>query len=373
MKLKKIKLDHKIKKPVLSLGSQRKNTLCFAQGYIAYLSPEHPDLNNPQDFFSFQNDFKYLLRKKPRIIAYDLHPEYQSTKYIFYLKPNTYHLEPIQHHHAHIVSCMAENSLKNQKVIGVAFDGAGLGIDNHFWGGEFFICDYQNYQRMAHLREIPLIGAEQAIMEPWRVAATWLYLIYGDKFLNLKIDLVKRIKRKNWGVLKEMYLSGFNSPLTSSAGRLFDAAASLIFNLPKVNIEAELAIRLENAARDYRLKKKGYKFSFYNNKGFYIIDPIPLFRELVSDLKAKEDNSKMAYRFHLTMAQMIRRAVVTLRHKTKINQVVLSGGVFQNNLLLKLTLDLLYKERFWVLCHRKLSCNDSSISLGQAIIANSRR
>jgi hydrogenase maturation protein HypF len=373
MKLKKIKLDHKIKKPVLSLGSQRKNTLCFAQGDIAYLTGEHPDLNNPQDFFSFQNDLEYLLRKKPRIIAYDLHPEYQSTKYIFCLNPDTYQLEPIQHHHAHIVSCMAENNLKNQKVIGVAFDGAGLGIDNHFWGGEFLICDYQNYQRMAYLREIPLIGAGQAILEPWRVAASWLYLIYGDKFLNLKIDLVKRVKRKNWKVLKEMYLSGLNSPFSSSIGRLFDAAASLIFNLPKVDIEAELAIRLEAAARDYRSKEKGYKFSFYNNKGFYIIDPLPLFRELVSDLKAREDSSKMAYRFHLTVAEMIRKSVVTLRHKTKISQVVLSGGVFQNNLLLKLTLDLLYKEHFRVLRHHNLSCNDSAISLGQAVIANSRR
>jgi len=372
MKLKKIKLCRKIKSPVLSLGPQRKNTLCFARGHFAYLSPEHRDLNHPQDFSSFQNDLKCLIKKNPRIIAYDLHPEYQSTKYISRLKPHTYILEPIQHHHAHIVSCMAENSLQNQKVIGVAFDGTGLGSDNHFFGGEFFICDYQGYQRFAHLREIPLLGAEKAISEPWRVAAAWLYQTYKDKFLDLKIDLVKKIDLRNWRVLKEMYLADFNSPLTSSAGRLFDAAASLIFNVPKVNMEAGLAMRLEYTAENYRSTGKGYKFGIYKKKDVYIIDPQPLFRELVTDLLSKENISKMACRFHLAVAEMIKEVAVILRDKTKINQVVLSGGVFQNNLLLQLSLDLLYKERFEVFCHRNLACNDSAISLGQAVIADSR-
>jgi len=370
MKLKKVKLPFKIKKSILALGPQTKNSVCFAEGRFAFLSPVYPDLNNPADYLSFEKAVKYFLKNNPRIIAYDLHPEYQSTKYILNLTPNTYHLSPIQHHHAHIASCMADNGLKNQGVIGIAFDGTGLGSDHNLWGAEFFICNYRDFKRAGHLKEIPLLGSKKAILEPVRLVLAWLYLIYKDKFLDLKPDLVKKTDRKEWRALKNIYLSGFNSPLASSMGRLFDAAGSLVLGKRKVNFEAELAIELEKIAIRYTLYAIRYNFNIIKAKGRYIIDPIPLFKEIISDLKSGEPREKIAYRFHLTIAQMIRKTCLLLRKGNKINTVVLSGGVFQNNLLLSLTLDLLYKEDFKVFTHKNLSCNDSGISLGQVAVSN---
>ena len=328
----------------------------------------HADLSNPQYFLNFQKAAKHFLKKNPKIIAYDLHPEYQSTKFAQNLNAKRYTLYAIQHHHAHIASCMIENGLNNQKVIGVAFDGTGFGINNTLWGAEFLICDYKRFIRRAHLKEIPLLGGQMAILEPARLAAAWLYLIYKDKFL----DLVKGIDKNKWRVLKKMYLSGFNSPLVSSMGRLFDAVASLILEKPTANFEAELAIELEKLAARYGLVATGYKFNIVKNKDTYILDPRPIFKAIILDLKNKTQKEKIAYRFHLAIAEMIRKACLILRKETNINKVVLSGGVFQNNLLLRLCKDLLYKEGFNVFTHRELSCSDSSISLGQAIIANFR-
>jgi hydrogenase maturation protein HypF len=370
MKLNKIKLPFKIKKSILALGPQTKNTVCFGEGNFAYLGPLHPDLSNPRDFLSFEKTVKYFLKKHPKIIAYDLHSEYQSTKYALNLTPNIHHLIPIQHHHAHIASCMAENNLGNEIVIGVAFDGTGLGSDNHLWGAEFLVCNYRDFKRTGHLKEIPLLGGERAILEPARIATAWLYLIYKDKFLNLNFDWVKKTDKKKWRVLKNMYLSGFNSPLASSMGRLFDAVGSLVLGKAKVNFEAELAMELEKIATSYKWQAASYKFKIIKQKDGYILDPLLIFKEIMGDLKAKEPKEKIAYRFHLTIAQMVRRMCLVLRKENKINKVVLSGGVFQNNLLLCLALDLLYKEDFKVFTHKELSCNDSGISLGQVAVAN---
>jgi hydrogenase maturation protein HypF len=370
MELKKIKLPFKIKKSILALGSQTKNTVCFAQGNFAYLSPLHPDLSTPKGFSNFERIVKYFLKKRPKIIAYDLHLEYQSTKYALNLKPDTYHLIPIQHHHAHIASCMLENGLTNQRVIGAVFDGTGLGDNNRLWGAEFLRCDYKDFKRAAHLKEIPLLGSERAILEPVRIVFAWLYSIYKDKFFNLDLDLVKKMDKKKWRVLKNMYLSGFNSPLASSMGRLFDAVGSLVLGKSKVTWEAELAIELEKIAKDYKRQATSYKFKIIKDKDGYILDPLLMFKEIMGDLKDKEPQEKIAYRFHLTVAEMIRKMCSALRKENKINKVVLSGGVFQNNLLLRLTLDLLYKEVFRVFTHKKISCNDFGISLGQVAVAN---
>jgi hydrogenase maturation protein HypF len=265
---------------------------------------------------------------------------------------------------------MAENGLKNQEVIGVAFDGTGLGGDNHLWGAEFFICNYKDFERKAHLREIPLLGQERAILEPLRLVMVWLYLLYRDKFFNLKLDLLKKMDKNKWQVLKNMYLSGFNSPLASSMGRLFDAVGSLVLGKDKVIQEAELAIQLERLAKSYKLQSASYKFKIIKDGNNYILDPLPMFKEIITDLKSRELKEKIAYRFDLTVAQMIKGVCLILRKENKINKVVLSGGVFQNNLLLGLTLDLLYKEIFHVFIHKDLSCNDSGISLGQVAIAS---
>ncbi len=366
MKITRIKLPFKIKKPVLALGPQVKNRVCFIKGSFAYISPLYPDLSNLKDFLAFQSGVKYFLKKKPEIIACDLHPEYESTKYVRRISLPVY---PVQHHHAHIVSCMAENRLDNEKVIGIAFDGTGLGSDNNLWGGEFLICDYKDFQRSAHLRGVPLLGGEKAILEPARVAAAWLYSLYKDKFMDLKLDWAKKIDRKNWPVFKNMYLTGFNSPLASSMGRLFDAAASLVLAKTKAHFEAELAIGLEKIAKNYVSHASAYKFVINKSEAGYLIDPAPVFRGIVSDLKSGQKKERIAYRFHLTVAQIILKTSLILRRQTHIEKIVLSGGVFQNNLLLCMALDLLYKEGFKVYKHEVLPCNDACIGLGQAVIA----
>ena len=397
MEFKKIKLPFRVKQPILALGSQAKNTVCFLENNLALLSPMHQDLNNPADYLKFEETVNYFLKKRPRIIAYDLHPEYQSTKYAqqlslpvrqatavpacpagrsYPLPVGRQKLSAVQHHHAHIASCMIENGLKNQKVIGVAFDGTGLGFDNTLWGAEFLICNYKNFQRMAHLKEIPLLGGEKAILEPWRLAAAWLYSTYKGRFLNLDIGFIMKLDKNKWQVLEKMYLSGLNAPLASSMGRLFDAVATLTLERYKANFEAELAIELEKSAISYSLPAClpagaiSYKFKMIKDKDTYIIDPALMFKEIVADLKAKEPKKKIAFRFHLTVAGMIKNVCLNLRRETKINKIVLSGGVFQNKLLLSLSLYSLTQENFNLFTHKNLSCNDSSISLGQAAIAN---
>lgn len=369
MRLVKIKLPFKLRKSVLALGPQGKNSVCFAKGSLAYLSPVHNNLSDPEDYSAFTKSVKYFLKKGPKIIAYDLHPEYQSSKFAAHLSPVTCHLSPIQHHHAHIASCMAENGLKNKKVIGVAFDGTGLGADDALWGAEFLICDYKNFTRVAHLKEIPLLGGERAIREPWRLAAAWLYLTYKEKFLSLKINFVKNMDKDKWRILEKMYKIRLNSPLASSMGRLFDAVGALILEKKNTASEAELAVELEKLAAGCRPEATGYRFRLVKNKHGYILDPTCMFKQIVSDLKNNEPKSKIAYQFHLTVAEMIRKTCIALKKKSKINQVVLSGGVFQNKLLLRMALDLLCKEGLRAFTHQVLSANDSGISLGQAVIA----
>lgn len=381
----KIQLPFKIKKPVLAFGSHTKNTVCFAEGNFAYISPIHGDLSNLEDYKGFEKEIRNLLKKRPKVIAYDLHPEYQSTRYALNLSAcrqaastsGGYMLCVTQHHHAHITSCMAENGLKDQKVIGVAFDGTGLGVDGSLWGGEFLVCDYRHFKRAAHLRQIPLVGASEAIRQPWRLAVIWLYLLYKDDFLRLKIDFVRGLDRQKWKIVKSMYLADFNSLPSSSAGRIFDAAASLILAKYRANFEAQLACMLEKTAMGYKASGsqgspstlRYYKFDIRKNNNTYMVDPLPVFKAMVTELKIKEAKEKIAYRFHMSMAEMILKTCNLLRKREKINKVIFSGGVFQNKLLLNPALDLLYKKGFMVFAHKRLSCSDSGISLGQAMIA----
>lgn len=376
MEFKTIRLKRKFKKTILALGSHAKNTVCLIKRDIVYLSQGHLDLSNPLGLSRFDRIVKYFLKERPKVIAYDLHPEYQSTKYAVSLAPR-YRIFATQHHHAHIASCMAENGMPNQQVIGVAFDGTGLGTNNEIWGAEFLICDYKCFQRVAHLKEIPLLGAEAAIRQPWRVAAWYLYSAYKDRFLNLDISFVKKINKVKWRVLKNMYLSNFNSPLASSMGRLFDGVSALVLGKLEANFEAELPVELEKLAGEFKPGHLGskkaplsYSFKIRHNKGAYIIDAVPIFKDIVNELKARAPKEEIAYRFNFTVSEMINRMCLVLRKKYRLKKVVLSGGVFQNALLLRLSRDLLFKNGFKVYSHIQLSAGDSGISLGEAFIAN---
>ncbi|MFA5356328.1 MAG: hypothetical protein WC301_02845 [Candidatus Omnitrophota bacterium] len=370
MEFDKIKLPFLIKKPILALGPQIKNRVCFAKGRFAHISALNPDLSHAEDHSNFEKAAGFFLKSKPAIIAYDLHPEYHSTKYALGLGDEYYTLYPVQHHHAHIASCMVENCLGNEKVIGVAFDGTGFGEDSHLWGAEFLVCDYGSFRRAASLKEIPLLGGEMAIREPARVLAAWLFSMGKSSFLNNRI---KGLGKNKLRVLKNMYLTGFNSPLSSSIGRLFDAAGSLVLGREKACFEAELAIELQELASRFTLYAAPYNFNVIRAKGRYIIDPSLIINGMIIDMRSGGPRDKIAYRFHLSVADMVRRICLKLKIEHKTDKVVLSGGVFQNNLLLSLVLDLLYKEDFRVLTHKILPPNDSCIALGQAAAANFAR
>jgi hydrogenase maturation protein HypF len=369
MEMKEIKLPFKLRFSSLGMGSQRKNTVAFARGDMVHLSAVHPDLEQLPDLLNFEKAVYGLLKKSPQVIAYDLHPEYQSTKTVLSL-PGSFRKTGVQHHHAHIAACMADNGLKNQKVIGVAFDGTGLGADHRLWGGEFLLCDYRNFARRAHLKEIPLLSGEAAIREPGRLAALWLYLAYGEKFTDLRIEFARHLDQRKWQSLKKIYAADFNSPLTSSMGRLFDAAASLVTGKYSAGFEAELAIELERLAGSFG-GGSPCAFRVSKNKGMYVLNPLPVFRQIVRGLEKKEAPGMIAFRFHLAIAQMMLDICLRLRQESSLNRVVLSGGVFQNKLLLRLGLELLYKSGFQVFTHRNLPCNDACISVGQAVIAGS--
>lgn len=371
MNFTKIIMPFRISNPVLALGSNTKNTICFAKDNIALVSPIHDDLSDPGDFAAFESSLKYCLRQKPRIIAADLHPGYASagiTERISAVRNAPYALRSVQHHHAHIAACMAENGLRNQKVIGVAFDGTGLGNDGTLWGAEFLICDYRGFERGAHLKEIFLLGGERAILEPFRLTALWLHSIYKDNFLEFDIGFIRKLDKRKWKLLKRVYMSGYNYPAASSMGRLFDAVASLVLEKQKVFREAELAMELEKQGLKAGKREARYKFQIKKHNHAYVIDPALVFKEIIGDLKRNATKEEIAYKFHAAVAHMVYHTCRILKREYSIRRVVLSGGVFQNKLLSGLSKNLLEKGGFKVFTHRVLSCNDSAISLGQAII-----
>ena len=369
-----IDLPFKIKKPTLAVGADIKNSLCFAYRKTAFISETINNLELIANFNKFQKKITSISQRfglQPKIIAYDKHPEYFSTKYILNLpKVKNAKLIPIQHHHAHIASCMLENKLYNQKVIGIAFDGTGLGNDDTLWGAEFLIANYRNFQRAVHLRYIPLLGGRQAILQPWRVASAWLYLTFGNNFLDLDLDFIKRINKKDWSILEKMWKQNFNAPFASSIGRLFDAVAALLLRICQVKFEAEAAISLERIASAYTSWPVSYPFKIKRIGKILVIDPVLTFKEIVADCKKERSKEEIAACFHLTVAQMIRKGCLKIRDDTKINTIILTGGVFQNKILLRLSLDLLKREGFHIFTHRILSCSDVSISLGQAAVAS---
>jgi len=371
MDFKVIRLPFFVKKPILALGSHTKNSLCFAKDDYALMSRIHSDLDNWQDFLDFQKDLNYLLKKRPQIFACDLHPGYRSTEVADELARN-FSLKKIQHHQAHIASCMVDNRLK-EKVIGVSFDGTGLGLDNHLWGAEFFVGNYYGFKRCAQLKYISLAGSEMAIKEPWRLTFSWLYDRYKDRIFKLKIDFIERLNKKKLLIIKKMLDNKFNSPLSSSMGRLFDAVGVLVLNRFFSEYEGQIPKDLEGLAKsfkEYSFNLKIYPFKIKKQDGLYIIDPTDIFLKIIKDIKDKEDKKKISFRFHLTVAKMVEKVCLKLKKDTSINKVVLSGGVFQNSVLSKLILDLLTKDNFDVFFHKEIPCFDAGISLGQVALAN---
>jgi hydrogenase maturation protein HypF len=297
-----------------------------------------------------------------------MHPEYLATKYALELGANTgLRLLPVQHHHAHIVSCMAENNVK-EPVIGVAFDGTGYGPDGTIWGGEFLIADYENFRRVGHFEYVPLVGGTVAIRKPYRMALSYLYTLLDENFSldGLPLDAVNP---DEVGIIKQQLKKKINSPLTSSAGRLFDAVSALLGVRGEIDYEAQAAIELEMLAAD-TMDERAYPFVIDSKDDIAIVRLSKLWIALVKDVQDKVSPSLVSFKFHHTIAEITAEMCKLIAKESKIKRVALSGGVFQNRLLLKLTTAALKREGFDVLSHRLVPPNDGGISLGQAVIAN---
>ena len=347
---------------VLSLGAQAKSGFCFLKQGRAYLSTVNGDLSDAESLKVFENRIKSVQRKlkiKLKVIACDLHPEYISTKLANdWVRRNGLRVKPIQHHKAHVASCVADNNIKG-KIIGIAFDGIGLGSDGNIWGGEFFVGTLKGLKRVAHLKYIPMPGGEAAVREPWRMALSYLYNIYGRK-----VDLTGLDKEKARLII-QMIDKGINSPLTSSMGRLFDAVSALAGVCKVAKYEGQAAIELEKAIKGQG--KYGFK---YRDEGEVIkIDWTPVIKGVIKDLQAKRGKAEISKKFHNAVCYMIRDICEAIREKYKINKVCMSGGVFQNKYVATHAKSLLEKENFKVYLHKNLPAHDGNIALGQAVLA----
>jgi hydrogenase maturation protein HypF len=340
-----------------------KNTFCISKEDFLFLSPHTGDLENIETYEHYKQNIEHLKNifdAKPEYIASDMHPNYYSTQYA--INSNIHRIE-VQHHHAHIVSCMFENNITS-KVIGLAFDGTGYGPDKKIWGSEFLICDYKDFTRAAHLDYVNMPGGEKAIIEPWRMGISYLYKsfqenssyinnIYGSE----KVELVfKMIDKK------------INCTETSSMGRFFDAISSIIGLCHKITYEGQASMELESLIIGYDDTSYNYKIHYEENE--LIIDTIPIVNSIVNDMKNGVSKNIISQRFHNTVIHFSVDICKRLRELYNINDVALSGGVFQNAYILSGLIKGLENDGFNVYTHSKIPTNDGGIAIGQIVIAN---
>ena len=357
--------------PVLAVGGELKNTICLIKGRHAFLSQHIGDLENLEAYRFFEEAVGHLeriLEIEPQLVAYDLHPDYFSTRWA--LGQTKLEQIGVQHHHAHIASCMAENHLEG-KVIGFALDGTGYGTDVNIWGGEVLLADYASFERAAHLANVRMPGGAAAIHEPWRMAVSYLWQHFGEAFLDYPLPFVQQLDRRRVAVLLRMLERSVNSPLTSSCGRLFDAVAALVGIRQRVTYEAQAAIELEMAieASDDDV---AYPFALVPDASGWLIDTRPLFEVLVEDLRGGVTASSISRRFHNGLVEVFARLACLLRERTELNRVCLSGGTFQNVYLLEHLQARLARDGFEVFTHAEVPAGDGGLSLGQALVAAHR-
>ena len=349
---------------LLAVGGELKNAFCLTKGRHAILSQHIGDLENYETLVFFEEtlaNLKKLFRVTPRAIAYDLHPGYLSTKYA--TSQAGLPQFGVQHHHAHIAGCMAENRLDGE-VIGVAFDGTGYGPDGAIWGGEFLIAGYAAFERRGHLRYVPLAGGDAAIREPWRAALGYCQDTFGAGFETPA--RLRAIPEERLRVVRRMIETGVNTVPTSSCGRLFDAVAALAGVRQQVTFEGQAAIELENIAGD--VDAAPYPFDIAEGQAWEI-DFRPAIERIVA---GGEPARAIAARFHNTVADAIVETCRRIRGESGLGRVCLSGGTFQNVRLVSRAAGLLREAGFEVFLHAAVPPNDGGIALGQAAIAAAR-
>jgi hydrogenase maturation protein HypF len=364
---------------IFAAGAELTNCFCVGKGNQAILSQHIGDLKNLETYKFYTatvKQFKKLFRVKPSLIVCDMHPDYLSTRYAEEVYSDTLNsqgasavqLLKVQHHHAHIASCMAENKL-DEKLIGVSFDGTGYGDDGNIWGSEFFVCDLNNYQRITHFDYVAMPGGDKATKEPWRMAVSYLYNIYGTNFLNFDLPFLREIDKKKTRLIIAAIDKNINCPLSCSAGRLFDAVAALLGICSFSKFHAEAPMRLESVI-DKNCNEK-YHYSIAETISFK-----NTFRAIISDLQSGEKISVISAKFHNTIIAVISDLVDRIEKQYGINKVALSGGIFQNRYILANIEKKLQNSNFKVYSQTKVPCNDGGIALGQLAIAvrrNSKR
>ena len=351
---------------IIAFGAELTNCFCVGKKQNAYLSQHIGDLQGIETVEFYEQTisrFISLFRIKPSLVAIDMHPMYISTK--TGLAMENLPVVHVQHHHAHIASCMAENML-DEKIIGVALDGTGYGTDGNTWGSEFFICDLNDFERITHFEYIPLPGGDSATEEPWRTAVSYLYKVYGDSFRELELSLLKVIDPEKIRLIIGMIDKKINCPLTSGAGRLFDCAASLLGLIQTATFQAEGPMRLESLVTDDCTES--YEFTTGDTICFDAT-----IRSMVEDVINGIEKVTIATKFHNTIILAIFDSVNSIRTKSGINKVALSGGVFQNKYLSERTIELLKKNNFEVYSHSAVPANDGGLALGQLAVASKRR
>ncbi len=352
--------------PILACGAELKNTICLTKDDKAFLSQHIGDLENQitLDFFELTVDhLQRILEIQPEIIACDMHPDYLSTR--FARKQTKTRLIEVQHHHAHIVSCMAEHQLEGA-VIGLSFDGTGYGSDGAIWGGEVLAAEAKQFERMAHLAYVPMPGSAAAIKEPWRMAISYLHDAFGDAFRDLDLPVLKQNDSQKLKIMVEMIQKGINCPQTSSLGRLFDGVAAIAGIRNQVNFEGQAAMELEMlAAGD---TDSIYDVEWLTGDRIQIL-PAPIIRGVVQDVQNGLSVAEIGIKFHKTLIALFTQICLAVRRDTDLNRVVLSGGCFQNCILLTGMIHELTSRDFAVFAHQRVPTNDGGISLGQALVA----
>lgn len=370
-----VRLPFSVEQPILAVGGELKSTFCLLQGDHAFLSQHIGDMENLETLEAFQravDHFTRLFRIEPALIACDRHPGYLSSRWAAEWggeRP----LVAVQHHHAHLAALMAEHRLPgDEAILGFCFDGTGYGDDGAIWGGEVFLADYRTYQRVAHLAYLPLPGGDASIKRPYRTALAhlWAAGVAWDEALP-PVAACPPVER---GILLRQLESGFQTVPTSSMGRLFDAVAALVGVRQQVTYEAQAAIEFEayvTAAQDQvaaLAPSNLYTFAMRPTQPPQI-DPTPVIRAVVADLRRGTPLPVIATRFHLAVAALITDLAEQWRTAQGLTSVALSGGVFQNVQLLRLTVDRLQTAGFTALVHHRVPPNDGGLALGQAIVA----
>ena len=353
---------------VLAVGGELKNTICLTKGEQAFLSQHIGDLENPQAYGFFEEAIEHLqevLQIRPEAVAHDMHPDYFSTQWA--QRQRGLPRIAVQHHHAHIASCMAENQLQG-RVIGIALDGTGYGTDGRIWGGELLLAGYDGFERAGHLEYVPLPGGEAAVREPWRMAVSYLYRHFGREFFDLQVPFVRQLDQGRVNLALAAMERKLNSPLTSSCGRLFDAVAALVGIRQQVNYEGQAAIELE-MAMDGADEGMAYDLEIVEQDGALILGTRQLFAQIVSDLQERVPAAAISARFHAGLVDGLARVAAILERSSGLHRICLSGGSFNNRFLLERLQARLQASRLEVYAQAEAPAGDGGLSLGQALVA----